>query len=116
MELRGKKLLILGSLPIGTEEIVRYAQKMGIYVIVTDHHPVERSVAKTIADEAWMISLYDFDALEAKCREAGVNGIFCGVNEEYLDIMIELCERLHLPCYLTRENWKYNRNKANSLS
>ncbi|MDO4983867.1 MAG: ATP-grasp domain-containing protein [Eubacteriales bacterium] len=111
MELRGKKLLILGSLPIGTDEIVRYAQKMGIYVIVTDHHPVERSVAKTIADEAWMISLYNFDALEAKCRETGVDGIFCGVSEEYLDIMIELCERLHLPCYLTQENWKYSRDK-----
>ena len=61
--LKGKKLLVLGGRTIGTKEIVLNAKRKGIYVIVTDYLPEEKSPAKLIADEAWNISTEDVDAL-----------------------------------------------------
>ena len=48
--LAGKKLLIMGGRPAATPDIVRSARRMGIYTIVTDNVPPERSPAKLLAD------------------------------------------------------------------
>lgn len=45
-------------------EMIEYAKSQGIYTIVTDYFEPEKSKAKLIADEYWMISTGDFDALE----------------------------------------------------
>lgn len=105
-----KKLLLLGS-SLGTMEILRYAQKKGIYVIVTDYLPPETSLAKREADEYWMINTSDVDKLETKCREEEVTAIFCGVSEFNLERTMELCDRLSLPFYADKEAWRYSRDK-----
>ena len=63
MNLLGKKLLILGGKPIGSIELVTRAKELGLYVIVTDYLPVERSPAKAFGDEVWDISTAEVDIL-----------------------------------------------------
>lgn len=69
---------------------------------MTDNHlyPFQTS-AKFVTDEAWNVSWTDFDALEQKCREAGVTGVLVGFSEFLVESMIRLCERVGLPCCIT---------------
>ncbi len=106
-----EKILFLDSRAT-VAEMITYAKSQGIYTIVTDFYPPEKSFAKSLADEYWMISLANLDELEKKCREEDVTAVTCGIGEYAQDQTIELCERLGLPCYCTRESWHYNRNKA----
>lgn len=106
-----KTLLMLGT-SLGSVDIIRKAQTLGCHVIVTDNLPSERSFAKGEADEYWMFNTADVDALEQRCREEGVDAVFAGVSEFNLDRVLELCERLELPCFFGRGAWSYARDKA----
>lgn len=105
-----KKLLMLGT-SYGSVELVKSAKARGVYTIVTDYMEPEDSKAKLVADEYWMISTADMDALEKKCREEQVDGVFCGVSQFNIDKVLELCQRLGLPTYCTQEAWNYTKNK-----
>lgn len=107
-----KKLLILGGRPIGSTEMVNEAHRHGYYVIVTDYLPRLESPAKIIADECWDISTADVDVLEKKCKENHINGILTAVHEFNINRMLELCERLNLPCYCKRSTWLYCDDKS----
>jgi biotin carboxylase len=106
----GKKLLLLGT-NTGTCDMVNYARSHGAYTIVTDNLPPEKSAAKTIADEAWLISTAEVDTLEKLAFQQQVNGIFAGASEFNLEKALTLCERLGLPFYCTREQWNICSNK-----
>ena len=105
------KLLMLGT-SLGSVEIVETAREMGYHTIVTDNLDPDRSPAKKVADEYWMISTNDLDLLEKRCREEMVNAIFAGISEFNLDRVKELTERLGLPCYIEDAAWKYARDKS----
>ena len=106
-----KKLLILGS-SNAEVDVVKIAQSMGCYVITTDHYTDKKLIpAKFIADEAWNISWTDYDELESKCREVGVDGIMAGFSEFRVESMIEMCRRLSLPCYINDEQLEITRDK-----
>ena len=111
-KLAGKKLLILGGKPIGSCEIAEYARQHGIYTIVTDYLPTELSEAKKYADEAWDVSTADVDTLVLKSKEAGVDGVYTGVHEFNIRKMIELCDRLELPCFCSLAQWDTLNNKG----
>lgn len=87
----GKKLLIMGGRPAATPDIVRAAKRMGVYTIVTDNVPPERSPAKLMADEYWDISTAEVERLAERVRDEGVDGIFTGVHEFNLKRTKELC-------------------------
>lgn len=106
-----EKLLMLGT-SLASEEIIKYAKSEGVYTIVTDYLPPEKSTAKLISDEYWMINTGDLDTLETKCRETGVTCVMCGVSEFNLEMTMELCKRLGLQSYCTPEAWHYSRDKA----
>ena len=108
--MKQQKLLMLGTSKASCE-MIEYAKSQGIFTIVTDYLQPEDSPAKLIADEYWMISCGDFDALEAKCRAEGVNGIVSGISTFCIPASIELCKRLGLQAYLTKEAWHYTMNK-----
>ena len=57
------KILLLGT-SLASIEIVQTAKEMGCYIIVTDNLDPERSNAKKLADEYWMISTDELDLLE----------------------------------------------------
>lgn len=108
--LQGKKLLVLAGGP-NLVSLVERAQALGVYTIVTDYYDQDASPAKKIADEFWDISWSDIDVLEAKCREEGVNGITTGYSESPVECCIELCQRLNLPCYCTKDQLEFTRDK-----
>jgi biotin carboxylase len=111
MEIKGKKLLILGANAIICE-IVNAAKALGVYTIVTDYNPVEKAPAKLIADEYWNDSIMDYDVLLPKIKEHKVDGILTG----FIDIVLlpyqHLCELAGLPCYATKEVFETTMDKA----
>ena len=105
-----EKLLILGC-SIGTEDALQYAKELGIYTIITDNIVPGENSLKRMADEYWMIDVADVDALESRCKEEEVSGIFAATSEFCLDKAKELCERLNLPFYASDEGWATARDK-----
>lgn len=106
-----EKLLMLGT-SLASKEMIEYAKSEGVYTIVTDYLPPEKSKAKLISDEYWMINTSELDTLEKKCREEGITAVICGVSEFNLEMSMELCKRLGLPNYCTPDAWHYSRDKA----
>ena len=111
MDLKNKKLLILGSNAI-TCEIVEAAKTLGVYTIVTSWNKLEDAPAKQIADEYWDISLTDYDALLKKRKEECIDGILTGFTDSYLLPYQHLCELAGLPCYATKEVFETTIDKA----
>ncbi len=111
MDLKGKKLLVLGGNAISCE-IVKAARDLGVYVIVTDWNRYEDSPAKQIADEYWNDSLMDYEALVPKIKENAIDGILTGFADSYLLPYHHLCELTGLPCYASREVFQLTMDKA----
>ena len=111
MDIKGKKLLVLGA-NAGPCEIVRAAKALGVYTIATDYNPVEKAPAKLIADEYWNDSIMDYDVLLPKIREKGVDGLLTGFIDSVLLPYQHLCELAGLPCYATREVFELTMDKA----
>ena len=101
----GKRLLIMGGMRISCE-IVRKAQQMGIYTIVADYYPVEKSPAKAIADKAIEVSVTDVDAVVKVILEEHVDGVFVGFNDMLLPFYADICQKAGLPCYGTKEQFE----------
>lgn len=92
-------------------EIIATARKMNIFTIVADRD--SKSPAKRFADLSVDISTDNIDALESLCRKENVNGIFTGFEDFNIHIACELCNRLRLPFYATREQLELITNKVN---
>lgn len=103
-KIKGKRLLIMGGMRISCE-IVRKAQEMGLYTIVADYYPPEKSPAKQIADEAVEVSVTDVDAVVRVIKEHHIDGVFVGFNDMLLPFYAEICEKAGLPCYGTKEQF-----------
>ena len=110
-DIQGKKLLILAG-SVHEVDLVKRAKELGVYTIVTDYYSIDDSPAKRVADEYWNISWSDIDALEKKCTEEHVDGVTAGYSESTVECLIELCERLNLPCYCTKEQLSVLRDKS----
>lgn len=109
--LRGKKLLLLAGNLVGTDDIIKYARFNGVYSIVTDYLPFEKSLGKQLADESWDISTADLDILKKKIRENKIDGVFAGVGEFNLLKAMELSQHLGFHFYCTKEQWDLVENK-----
>lgn len=110
MDFSNKKLLILAGAGVHSK-VVRAAKEMGIYTIVTDY--LVDSPAKLIADESWMLNIMDVDEIVNKCKECGVDGVlnFCIDPAQWP--YLEICERLGVPCYATRNQLEILTDKVN---
>lgn len=107
-----KEKLLLVGVDTSTRFALEYARSIGVHTIVTDYIPPEKSPAKRLADEYWMIDVFDIDALEERCRKESVTGIYAGNHEFCLDIVKELTKRLGLPFYASDEGWICSRDKS----
>lgn len=105
MDVKGKKLLILGGTRLNCE-IVKKAQAMGIYTLVADYNKIEDSPGKQIADEAVDLSVIDVDAVVKYVKENRIDGVFVGFNDMLLPYYAEICEKSGLPCYGTKEQFE----------
>ena len=105
MDLKGKRLLILGGSRISCE-IIRHARSMGITTGVTDWYPLEKSPAKQMADEAYYVSTSDIDAMVRLIREEHFDGVFTGFTDSVLPYYADMCRSAGLPAYGTREQFE----------
>ena len=106
--LAGKKLLILAGAGVHSK-VVRTAKEMGIYTIVTDY--LTDSPAKLLADEAWMYSITDVDAIVARCKEENVDGVLSVCIDPAQKPYQQICEKLGLPFYATKEQFEIMTDK-----
>lgn len=97
-----KKLLILAGASVHNK-VVRVAKEMGIYTIVTDY--LEDSPAKLLADESWMYSITDVDNIVERCKSEKVDGVINFCIDPAQKPYQQICERLGLPCYGTKEEF-----------
>ena len=105
MDLKGKRLLILGGSRISCE-IVGHARKMGIITGVTDWYPLDKSPAKQLSDEAYYVSTADIDAMVALVKEKKFDGVVTGFTDSVLPYYAEICNKAGLPAYGTKEQFE----------
>lgn len=104
----GKKVLILGANP-ETVSLILKAKDMGLYTIVTDNNP--NAYAKKYADKAYNIDAVDIDGLVSLAQSEHVDGVLVGVAESLLPAYCDVCERLRMPCYSTKDKFNIMINK-----
>lgn len=95
----------MGGMQISCE-IVHKAQGMGIYTIVADYYPIEKSPAKKIADKAIEVSVTDVDAVVEVVKKENVDGVLVGFNDMLLPFYADVCQKAGLPCYGTKEQFE----------
>lgn len=105
MDLRGKRLLVLGGSRISCE-IIRHARAMGIITGVTDWYPLKISPAKQDADEAYYVSTSDINAMTALIRKRSFDGVITGFTDSVLPYYAEMCEKAGLYVYGTKEQFE----------
>lgn len=103
MNLKVKKLLILGGKPISSCDIVTYAKEIGVYTIVTDNLEIENSPAKMIADETWNISTADTATIQTLITKNNVDAVFTGAHEFNIWKTLEVANSCGLPFYCTKQ-------------
>lgn len=99
------KLLILGGTKISCE-IVKQAQKMGYYTVVADYNEPVDSPAKLIADEHFIISATDVDAVVELIKREHINGVMVGFADVLLPSYAEICRKAGLPSLATKEQFE----------
>ncbi len=97
-----KKILILGGASVHCK-LIETAKRMGCYTIVTDY--LADSPGKKIADESWMLNIMDVDAIVEKCRKERIDAVISGWLDPCQRPYCEICEKLELPCYGTKEQF-----------
>lgn len=103
-DLTGKTLLLLaGADP--HRKVVEAAHELGVRVIVADYYEVEDAPAKQIADESWLVSVLDVDALLEKCEGRRIDGVLNFCLDAPQKPYQQLCEALGLPCYGSAEQF-----------
>lgn len=93
-DLKGKRMLLLAGTNL-TLEAIEVAQRMGVWVGVTDYN--EGTPAKKLADAAFNVSTTDVDALERLCHEQRIDGIFTNWIDSMLPWGARICERMKFP-------------------
>lgn len=110
-ELRGKKLLILGSSEIDAN-IVKAAQELGVYTIVADGiNKSPSTIAKNIADESWDINYAHTREIGEKCKAENVDGVLAGYSEFRVSAACKIAEYIGSPFYATQDQIELTRNK-----
>lgn len=105
MNLKGKRLLILGGSLISCE-IISHARAMGVITAVTDYYPLERSPAKQMADEAYYENTSDINRMVEFIKEEKFDGVLTGFTDSVLPYYAEMCEKAGLPAYGTKEQFE----------
>jgi biotin carboxylase len=100
MQLRGKRLLILGGNP-ETGVLVRTANAMGVTTIVVDPNP--DAPAKRDASQRYDVDGFDIEGIVAVARNEQVDGVLVGVADILVASYEKVCAALGMPCYATTE-------------
>lgn len=108
--LKGKKLLVLGG-SASNVQLVRFAQQMGAFVVVTDNK--ENRPGKEAADGSALISTDDYDALCQYIKDNHIDGVATGAGEWNVVNAMRLCKKANLPYYADERLWDICQDKRN---
>ena len=97
-----KKILILAGAGVHCK-VVQAAKELGIYTIVTDNLDINNAPAKKIADEILNYDIYDIDDIVTYCKKNKVDGVLGFCIDPTQRPAQEICERLNLPSFGTKE-------------
>lgn len=100
----GKTMLILGT-STGAIDLILHARSHGARVLVADYYNQDKSPAKSYADESFLVSTADLDALERIVNDHSVDCVYSGISEFNLIQSMRLSKRCGLPFYCTEEQW-----------
>ncbi|MBQ7352537.1 MAG: hypothetical protein IJW54_00880 [Clostridia bacterium] len=103
-DLKGKKLLVIGG-AFQHCKLVEAAKELGVIVYVTDYLPLEKAPAKQMADKYFMHNITDIDEIVKMCREEKIDGVISTSLDACQKPYQQVCERLGLPCFGTREQF-----------
>ena len=98
----GKKIVILGGTPQHCK-IVNAAKELGVYTIVIDY--LKDSPAKKISDKSYLVDIKDVKKITEICKNENVDGIISGYIDPCQRPYNELCNRLGLFCYGTKDQF-----------
>lgn len=104
LNLKGKKLLVIGG-AFQHCKLVETAKSMGVITYVTDYLPVEQAPAKKIADKYFMHNITDIDDIVQMCKTEGIDGVISTSLDACQLPYYEVCQRLNLPCFGTKEQF-----------
>lgn len=109
MELKGKRLLILGG-TYNLKDIKEYADKTGVVLVATGDKPDHPLCS--IADEYYKASVTNPDELIQVIEDHHIDGVFAGGNENIISIIFDVLKKKNLPFYATEEQWNITGNKV----
>lgn len=92
--------MILGGNP-ETAIVVNTALSMGIHTVVVDPNP--KAPAKKNASESYDIDGFEVDEIVELAKRIKVDGVLVGVADILVKPYKEICEKLGMPCYATKE-------------
>lgn len=98
-----KKLLILGANQ-ETVPLIKTAQEMGVFTIVTDNNPT--AYAKGFADKSYDIDGMDIAGLVSLAKNEEIDGVLVGVADRLISSYQLVCDILDLPSYASKEQCK----------
>lgn len=102
------RLLVLGSMDEFVE-LVRTAQRRGIYVIACDGY--QDGPAKPVADAAFTIDVRNTRAIADLCVQQRVDGIITSFSDLLAECMANICQETGLPGYVIPSKMRYLREK-----
>lgn len=108
--LEGKRLLLLGG-NLWKGAIRQFADEQGITLVATSNDP--HAGIFEIADETYLVSSTDADAMKCLIREKNIDGVYMGGSEPVISAACQYLNELNMPCYCTKEQWDYLQNKQN---
>ena len=108
MELKGKRLLVLGGTN-NANDIHDFAEREGIKIVVAGSY--FSTEIEEIADEKYYVDIYDTEQLKKVIKEHNIDGIFCGGNEDIISRVIDVAEEMGYPFYSSRILWDTLMNK-----
>ena len=111
--IKGKKLLLLGSMPV-MKDVIDKARELGVYTIVTDYNDPKDFPVKKHADEYRMISYSDFDAIYKLIEEENIDGVYTQFNDSALPYCQHICEHEGFPFFLNADQVYQISNKEAS--
>ena len=103
--LNEKKILIIGG-AFQHCKLVEAARELGVITYVTDYLPLEKAPAKQIADKYFMYNITEIDAIVAMCKAEGIDGVISTSLDICQKPYQQICERLNLPCFGTKEQFE----------
>lgn len=107
-DLSGKRLLVLGGTN-NAPDIRSFANKYGVKIISAGL--VFSDEIKAVADEIYTLDILNREDLCKLIEEKEIDGVFVGGNEDIISCAIDVCGKLGLPFYSSRQLWDTLMNK-----